>query len=481
MSNKASLMASLTGDLPEPEQDLFGEIPIDDEPVPLPFVTPQPMPAAMPAPVELPAGQLIVENPLDNPLSMSMPVYLTQTAPAPPKTKSLLASSGLLGDVGTGGGGGLFDEVDREEEERQRLEEQKQLEEERKRQAEEQIRLEQQRHEQERRRMAEEQMMQSVNLSASVAGYSLPTPQSMNQTNFTAANPPQQVHQVTNQMNQMSMSTPTTMSFSERSQMMQQQSAVSQYMQTPAPMYQQQQPRPDTFSPAGFYRPDPLPMTPQSGQTQPSTYVYSTTGGPVQTHTIAPTSHSMASAASSSRLPHTPTPSYTVGMHNSMGRQVRPLQIVQPPPFDPIYGHVTVSDPLLVQPPSLFNVVPPHWTYQVQTALKEGGCWLVRRRFRHIVALEDRLRDECPGAILPPRYEMMVLRVVMVVVVVVVAQFRLTHPLRLSFADLINMQLAPLKKRLPCSRQSLLFNDVLRSKFFSMLLCTIPLQASRRR
>ena len=397
-------MASLTGDLPEPEQDLFGEIPIGDEAVPPPFETPQSMPAAMLTPVQLPAGQLIVENPLDNPLSMSMPAYLAQTTPGPPKAKSLLASSGLLGDFGGGGGGGLFDEVDREEEERQRLEEQKRLEEERKRQAEEQIRLEQQRQELERRRMADEQMMQSVNLSASIAGYSHPMPHPMNQTNFNAAHPAQQINQVTNQMNQMSMSTPATMSFSERSQMMQQQSAVSQYMQTPAPMYQQQQPRPDAFSPAGFYRPDPLPLTPQSGQAQPNTYVYSTTGGPVQTHTIAPTSHSMASPATSSRLPHTPTPSYTVGMHNSMGRQVRPLQIVQPPPFEPVYGHVTVSDPLLVQPPSLFNVIPPHWTYQVQTALKEGGCWLVHRRFRHIVALEDRLRDECPGAILPPRY-----------------------------------------------------------------------------
>lgn len=456
-------MASLTGDLPEPEQDLFGEIPIDDDGVPPPFVNPQTMPAAMPAPVQLPAGQLIVENPLDNPLSMSMPVYSTQTAP-PPKTKSLLASSGLLGDLASGGGGGLFDEVDRQEEERQRLEEQKQREEERKRHAEEQIRLEQQRQELERRRVVEEQMMQSVNLSASIAGNSHAMPQSIYQTNFSAASPAHQINQVTNQINQLSMSTPANMSFSERSQMMQQQSAVSQYMQTPAPVYQQQQPRPDTFSPAGFYRPDPLPMTPQSGQAQPNTYVYSTTGGPVQTHTIAPTSHSMASPATSSRLPQTPTPSYTVGMHNSMGRPVRPLQIVQPPPFDSVYGHVTVSDPLLVQPPSLFNVIPPHWTYQVQTALKEGGCWLVHRRFRHIVALEDRLRDECPGAILPPRYGFLLRPLLLVVVIVAILSH--THPLRLWFADLISMPLARLKKRLPCSRQSLPFSDARRSKFF---------------
>ena len=190
MSNKASLMASLTGEQPEPEEDLFGEIPIDDEePAPPPSVTPQPMPAPAEAPAPADVGQLIVENPLDNnPLSMSMPVQLTQ--PAVPKAKSSLASSGLLGQANGGGGGGLFDEVDKEEEERQRLEDQRRLEEEKKRQEEEQLRQEHQRQEEERRRQAEEQMMQTVNLSSSVAAY-----------------PPQQMPQMTNQMNNMSTST----------------------------------------------------------------------------------------------------------------------------------------------------------------------------------------------------------------------------------------------------------------------------------
>ena len=432
-------MASLTGEQPEPEEDLFGEIPIDDEePAPPPSVTPQPMPAPAEAPASADVGQLIVENPLDNnPLSMSMPVQLTQ--PEVPKAKSSLASSGLLGQANGGGGGGLFDEVDKEEEERQRLEDQRRLEEEKKRQEEEQLRQEHQRQEEERRRQAEEQMMQTVNLSSSVAAYPpQQMPQMTNQMNNTSMytsyppqqmpqmnppqqmpqmNPPQQMPQMTNQMNNMSMSTayppqqmpqatnqmsmsmPAPMSFAERSQMMQQQSVVSQqYMQTPAPMYQQQ-PQRDTFSPAGFYRPDPTQMSP--GQV-PTTYVYSNAEAAGQTNTIAPTTPSAVSSAS--RLPQSPAPSYTVGMHNSIGRYVRPLQIVQPAPFEAIYGLATVSDPMLVQPPSLFNVVPPHWTYQVQTTLKEGGCWLVRRRFRHLVALEDRLHDECPGAILPPRY-----------------------------------------------------------------------------
>jgi hypothetical protein len=45
----------------------------------------------------------------------------------------------------------------------------------------------------------------------------------------------------------------------------------------------------------------------------------------------------------------------------------------------------------------------PYWSYQVETTLKERGSWLVRRRFKHVVALEQRLREECPGSILPPR------------------------------------------------------------------------------
>jgi hypothetical protein len=402
MSNKASLMASLTGDLPaEPEEDLFGEIPLEEEAAPPPALTPQPMPAPAAAPAADP-GQLIVDNPLDvntNSLSMSMPVQSTQPVATP--KKSLLASSGLLGNANGGGGGGLFDDVDKEEEERQRMEEQKRLEEQRRMQEEEQRRMQA---EEERRRQAEEQMMQTVNLSSSVGVYPHQQQQQMmmpQMANQQMHNPQMANQQITNQMQNMSMSTPAPMSFAERSQMMQQQQvAVSQYM-TPAPQmhHQQQQQARDTFSPAGFYRPDPISTPPQPLPNQPNTFVYSTTGGDVQTHSITP---SMANS-SMSRLPQTPTPSSTVGMHNSIGRHIRPLVIVQPQPFEPIYGHAAVSEPLLVQPPSLFNVVPPHWTYQVQTTLKEGGCWLVRRRFRHIVALEDRLREECPGAILPPR------------------------------------------------------------------------------
>jgi hypothetical protein len=77
---------------------------------------------------------------------------------------------------------------------------------------------------------------------------------------------------------------------------------------------------------------------------------------------------------------------------------------------DPLYIRVLISDPILVQSDSSFFGVrqPPHWNYQITTELTPanggGGIWIVRRRFRHVVSLEDRLREDCPGAILPPRY-----------------------------------------------------------------------------
>ena len=194
--------------------------------------------------------------------------------------------------------------------------------------------------------------------------------------------------------------------------MMQQQSVVNQQLQqppvvasmqspqastmqsnshmTPAPQQQQQGNTNNIFSPpAGFYREHgPPPPTAAPG---PS-YTYSNSGGPVQTHTIT----------NNSRLPQSATPSTTAGMHNRRSIPAVRIPVTAPPVFTPMYGQVTVNEPLLVQPPSLFNVVPPHWTYQVVTTLSDG-CWIVRRRFRHVDALQDRLRQECPGAILPGR------------------------------------------------------------------------------
>lgn len=114
--------------------------------------------------------------------------------------------------------------------------------------------------------------------------------------------------------------------------------------------------------------------------------------------------------------PHQPG-NYNSGFHsqnpnNLMQPQLNPNHA--PPPIQqPMYGRVTVSDAVMVQSQSMFGIrQPPHWSYQVATQIlpqpphnPNGGVWLVRRRFRHVVALEDRLREDCPGAILPPRPE----------------------------------------------------------------------------
>lgn len=93
---------------------------------------------------------------------------------------------------------------------------------------------------------------------------------------------------------------------------------------------------------------------------------------------------------------------------------------LKPPPynpssFSPVFGPITVTDPILVQSPGVFSG-PPHWIYNVMVRDKknidgqdeDGGfsqvVGNVRRRFRHFVALEDRLKADCLGAILPPRY-----------------------------------------------------------------------------
>ena len=101
-------------------------------------------------------------------------------------------------------------------------------------------------------------------------------------------------------------------------------------------------------------------------------------------------------------------------MHNPQAimQPTRPMAVA--PGF---YTRILVTEPLLLQssPGGLFGIgQPPHWSYQITTELNPNvqqqsgqgghqGVWMVRRRFRHVVALEDRLRDDCPGAILPPR------------------------------------------------------------------------------
>jgi hypothetical protein len=111
------------------------------------------------------------------------------------------------------------------------------------------------------------------------------------------------------------------------------------------------------------------------------------------------------------------TGSALAGMHNlnpSLGvapaRYQDRTNAAKPPTVT--FGKVIVSEPLLISSSgaSLFGLrQPPYWSYQIQTTFASYvttpmGNWLVRRRFRHVVALEERLRQECPGSILPPRY-----------------------------------------------------------------------------
>lgn len=103
-------------------------------------------------------------------------------------------------------------------------------------------------------------------------------------------------------------------------------------------------------------------------------------------------------------------PSSTVGMHNSaqsmnLGR-IRKITLVKPRDVAPLYMDIRVTEPMLIQTQSLFLSSPPYWSYQITSQLAQNqGTWLVRRRFRHVVALEDRLRQACPGSIIPPRPE----------------------------------------------------------------------------
>ena len=77
----------------------------------------------------------------------------------------------------------------------------------------------------------------------------------------------------------------------------------------------------------------------------------------------------------------------------------------------PFFSSVTVTNPALVVKDSLFglNLLPQasYWLYTVTSIESSSNHtqFVVLRRFRHFVALEDRLRQSCPGAILPPRPE----------------------------------------------------------------------------
>jgi len=190
------------------------------------------------------------------------------------------------------------------------------------------------------------------------------------------------------------------------------------------------------------YQPPP-PQQPQQQQgvmnAMASSYMYSTTGAGQMTQQHHQQYNNTTTINNHNQQQQTPQPSVLAGMHvghdvnlggvapSSSPTHTSPSRYtgarsnsfppapsvitnyVPPPPFDPFYGKIVVNDPMLIQGTGLF-AGPPHWTYLVTVHAKNASednpqqpISAVRRRFRHFVALEDRLRQSVPGAILPPR------------------------------------------------------------------------------
>jgi hypothetical protein len=485
----SSLLESLTGSttLPRdissssPDQDLFGDIPIDeDRPAitasyltatnigNLPLVAPvQVVPTmtnaatvVIPAPPPLPPPPPPPSTRSD-PLAMltapmnggdvnnypTQPTAQPSTAAAEALTpsKSLLAKSGLLGIATTGdstsstAGSGLFDDLEREEAEAERQRQEAE--------AAAKAAAEAQRREAEllAQRQMEAQQQQQQLLMQQQQQQALMQQQQQQQMLFKQ----QQQQQQQMQQQQQQYQYPSVI----QSQPHLVGSMQDMHLSTPPRTLASPQ-QPGSIS-SGFYREHSSPqrMIPGANSmllssSQPAvmpsyggeSYYYSTTGGSVQTHTFAPVPTAMMANANNTTSPayrgrYQQPGSITAGMHNgpqlgvlsgALGKPPASRPIIKPEEVQPVYGNVKISDPLLIQSAAILGVVttPPHWTYQVYTELLEGGgdsnyslnsnnnntsaaagglCWLVRRRFRHVVALEDRLRQDCPGAILPPR------------------------------------------------------------------------------
>ena len=404
--DKNSLMASLTGE--GTEQDLFGDVPIDDDP-------------------ETTNGG---GNPNSDPLGATVPppvISSEPVAPVPAKGPSLLAQSGLLGEagpddssengggVGLGLGGGLFDAVDEEEgekeqqrkaaaeaEEKQRQQQQQQQQ----KQAEEAARLQRQREEQEaRQRQLQQQQMQ---MQPTPYGYA-------SQPNMLSSYPPQQHqappyhhHQQQQQQQQQHQN-----QHSQQSAMMQ--SANSMNYTNTNTNHQQNMLQSGmqnlSLQPPnqGFYREHP-PSVVNTGPPAPSN-AYGGAGNQYYYGTQQPQQQQQQQQHFQ--------PNMTVGMHNGApaqmgaGRmmqpphpaQIRKITLVKPQEVPSLYTDIQVTEPMLIQQQNFLISSPPYWSYQITTQLAppQQGTWLVRRRFRHVVALEDRLRQACPGSILPAR------------------------------------------------------------------------------
>jgi len=321
---------------------------------------------------------------------------------SPSQPSSLLAQSGLLGMAGGVGlvegdqgtsekvtdapESGLFDAVD--EEEHRKLEEDKRLREEAE-EAEQAALLEKKQEEELRQRQLEQQQQQpfgyvsqqqqlpfSPNMQHPQQQQPLPLQQSTMMQSVVLNPPPQQQQLQAGMQN-------LTLSAKSRAQ-------------------------PPNI---GFYREHP-PSVFGAGGSLPPSNAY---GG-----TPAPQNQYYYGTQQQAPAPTTPQPNITAGMHNAtptmpgapmqpgmMGGnlgQVRKITLVKPEDFTPLYTEIKVTEPMLIQQQNFLLSSSPYWSYQITSSLANNqGTWIVRRRFKHVVALEDRLRQTCQGSILPPR------------------------------------------------------------------------------
>ena len=122
-------------------------------------------------------------------------------------------------------------------------------------------------------------------------------------------------------------------------------------------------------------------------------------------------------------IPNSSTILPTIPLQQHQQQQQQPAPDILPP----LFSSVLVSNPTFVKDSLFgFNLIPQgsYWLYTVTStpyqdttsttnhnhfnnnngiAQEQQQKVVVLRRFRHFVALEDRLRRACPGAILPPR------------------------------------------------------------------------------
>lgn len=400
--DKDSILASLTGDqiasnnngsnIHNTEQDLFGDIGIHEAPA-LAVPTTSGMAIGAPLPPETHPIQTHVQVPvpneslLGNGQGTAMHVPAPQPASSVPPTQktvpidSILSKSGLLGVTGTvDDSGGLFDEVDQDV---QKEAEPNTMKVHHVHHGEANAHQNQESETNRNReddyfRFQNQQQLQPHNNPHDTQGSGLP-----NATNFLPTNEQQfpsvqsvvlpQPH-LSNQMSAMTLNTQEPSGFYREHSASTNQNNLAPGMLSPS-----------LNGGAG----------PQNG----GGYYYGTREQQIQ--------HPPQQNQYSGNFVQ---PSTTAGMHNStqnmnLGR-IRKVALVKPQEVPPLYIDIRVTEPMLIQTQSFLISSPPYWSYQITSQLAGNqGTWLVRRRFRHVVALEDRLRQACPGSILPPRPE----------------------------------------------------------------------------